>query len=281
VHPVGFTIPIQYECYAATDNLIFLQTAYGLKRTLTNIHTRPNNNTVDIQNWLFFGGPGNSVGITTGYGLDGPGIESRWGRDFPHLSRPSLLWNGYRFFPEGRKWPGRDADPSPPSLKTSVGLYLYIPLGPSWPVKRVKRTYCFSVTVHDYCSTMHWRSNHRPMLHRKIIFLLYITTWNSHSLGAWHCFSGKSVSSVSTKHKVFVFKAISEWRYVMSVFKESVFLNRCQKNKNRTFLLKIKVCTRICFFLIQKNKYTTINGIFISILLQTPLWLTVLAKNVD
>jgi len=35
-------------------------------------------------------GPGSSVGITTGYGLDGPGIESRWGRDFPHLSRPSL-----------------------------------------------------------------------------------------------------------------------------------------------------------------------------------------------
>ena len=34
--------------------------------------------------------PGSSVGIATGYGLDGPGIESRWGRDFPHLSRPAL-----------------------------------------------------------------------------------------------------------------------------------------------------------------------------------------------
>jgi hypothetical protein len=30
------------------------------------------------------------VGIATGYGLDGPGIECRWGRDFPHLSRPAL-----------------------------------------------------------------------------------------------------------------------------------------------------------------------------------------------
>ena len=29
------------------------------------------------------GGPGSSVGIATDYGLDGPGIESRWGRDFP------------------------------------------------------------------------------------------------------------------------------------------------------------------------------------------------------
>jgi len=27
-------------------------------------------------------GPGSSVGIATGYGLDGPGIESLWGRDF-------------------------------------------------------------------------------------------------------------------------------------------------------------------------------------------------------
>ena len=35
-------------------------------------------------------GPGSSVGIVTGYGLDGPGMESRWGRDFPHLPRPAL-----------------------------------------------------------------------------------------------------------------------------------------------------------------------------------------------
>jgi hypothetical protein len=30
------------------------------------------------------------VGIATCYGLDCAGIESRWGRDFPHLSRPAL-----------------------------------------------------------------------------------------------------------------------------------------------------------------------------------------------
>jgi len=35
-------------------------------------------------------GPGSVVGIATAYGLDGPGIESRVGRDFPHLSRPAL-----------------------------------------------------------------------------------------------------------------------------------------------------------------------------------------------
>jgi hypothetical protein len=36
------------------------------------------------------GGPGSVVGTATGYWLDGPGIESRWRRDFPHLSRPAL-----------------------------------------------------------------------------------------------------------------------------------------------------------------------------------------------
>jgi hypothetical protein len=33
---------------------------------------------------------GSSVGIATGHGLDGPGIESRWRRDFSHTSRPAL-----------------------------------------------------------------------------------------------------------------------------------------------------------------------------------------------
>ena len=35
-------------------------------------------------------GRDSSVGIATRYGLDGPGIESRWRRDFPHPSRPAL-----------------------------------------------------------------------------------------------------------------------------------------------------------------------------------------------
>ena len=32
-----------------------------------------------------------AVGIATRYGLDGPGIESRWGRDFLHPATP-VLW---------------------------------------------------------------------------------------------------------------------------------------------------------------------------------------------
>jgi hypothetical protein len=65
-------------------------------------------------------GPGSVAGIPTDYGLDGPRIESRWGRDFPHLSRPALgptqppvQWVSGLSRGKGR--PGRDADPSPPS----------------------------------------------------------------------------------------------------------------------------------------------------------------------
>jgi hypothetical protein len=48
-----------------------------------------------------------SVGIATRYGLEGPGIESRWGeifRTIPDRLRgpPSLLYHGYRLFPGGK-----------------------------------------------------------------------------------------------------------------------------------------------------------------------------------
>jgi hypothetical protein len=51
------------------------------------------------------------VGIATRYGLEGPRIESLWGeifRTYPDRLRgpPSLLYNGYRVFPEGKG--GRD-----------------------------------------------------------------------------------------------------------------------------------------------------------------------------
>jgi len=44
-----------------------------------------------------------SVGIATRYG---PGIESRWERDFPHLpwGPHSILYNGYRIIPGGVDW---------------------------------------------------------------------------------------------------------------------------------------------------------------------------------
>ena len=74
---------------------------------------RGNNIKVDLKN---VDGPGSVVGIATGYGLDGPGIESRCGEIFRTCpdrtwGPPRLLYNGYRVFPEGKKRPVRDADP--------------------------------------------------------------------------------------------------------------------------------------------------------------------------
>ena len=44
-------------------------------------------------------GRDSSVGIATPYGMDGPGIKSRWDRDFPHpfgptlgSTQPPILW---------------------------------------------------------------------------------------------------------------------------------------------------------------------------------------------
>ena len=65
-------------------------------------------------------GPGSVVGIETGYGLDGPGIESRWERDFPHLTRrvlgpthPPVQW--VPDLSRGKERPGSGTDPSPSS----------------------------------------------------------------------------------------------------------------------------------------------------------------------
>ena len=65
-------------------------------------------------------GPGSSFGIATDYGLDGPGIESRWGARFSARpdrpwGPPSLLYNVYWVFPGSKVRPGLAADHSPPS----------------------------------------------------------------------------------------------------------------------------------------------------------------------
>jgi hypothetical protein len=82
------------------------------------------------------------VGVATRYGLDGPGIESWWGRDFPHPSRlalgstqPPIQWVPGLF--PGVERPGHGVDHPPPSsaeVKETVELHLYSPSGPSWPV---------------------------------------------------------------------------------------------------------------------------------------------------
>ena len=68
-------------------------------------------------------GPGSSVGIATGYGLDGPGIESRWGaRFFAPVqtglgAHPSSCTMGMGFFPGVKS--GRGLMLTPHSLLVS------------------------------------------------------------------------------------------------------------------------------------------------------------------
>ena len=83
-----------------------------------------------------------SVGIVTGYGLEGSGIETRWGARFSapvptgpgaHLASCTM---GTGSFPGVEtagvwRWP---STPSCSEVKGRVALYLYSPYGPSWPV---------------------------------------------------------------------------------------------------------------------------------------------------
>ena len=87
------------------------------------------------------GGCDSSVGIATHYGLDGPGIESRWGARFSAPvqtgpgAHPASYTTGTGSFP-GIKQPRCGVDHLCPSAKVEgrMELYIYFPSGPSWPV---------------------------------------------------------------------------------------------------------------------------------------------------
>jgi len=57
-----------------------------------------------------------SVGTATRYRIDGPGIESRWGARISAAvqtdpgAHPAPLYDGYRVYFPGVKWPGRGFD---------------------------------------------------------------------------------------------------------------------------------------------------------------------------
>jgi hypothetical protein len=81
--------------------------------------------------------------IATGYRLDGPGIESRWGgarfsvpvQTCPR-AHPASCKMGAKCLSRGVKRPGRGVDHPPhprAEVKERVELYLLPPSGPSWP----------------------------------------------------------------------------------------------------------------------------------------------------
>ena len=81
-----------------------------------------------------------SVGIATGYGVDGSGIESWWGARFSAPvqtgpeAHPASYIMGTRSFP-GQSGQGvaLTTHPSSAEVKERVELYLYSTSGPSWP----------------------------------------------------------------------------------------------------------------------------------------------------
>jgi len=81
-----------------------------------------------------------SVGIATGHGLDGPGIEYRCGTRFSspvqigsEAHPASYIMDTGSFL--GVMWPERGLDhPTSAELKERVELYLFSPSETSWPV---------------------------------------------------------------------------------------------------------------------------------------------------
>jgi hypothetical protein len=83
-------------------------------------------------------GRDSSIGIASRYGLDGPGIESRWGaRSSAPVHTDPGAQRRYRGI-HGGKAAGGGVDHPPPSkaeVKERVDLYLFSPSGPFWPVQ--------------------------------------------------------------------------------------------------------------------------------------------------
>jgi len=101
--------------------------------------------------WWACVGQDSSVGIATCYGLDSPGIESRWGARFSapvqtgHGAYPASYTMDTWSFP-GVKRPWRGVDHPPPSsaeVKERVELYLYFLSGPSCPFLGWLYLYCY------------------------------------------------------------------------------------------------------------------------------------------
>ena len=87
-------------------------------------------------------GRGSSVGIATGYGLDGQGIESRWEARFSapvqtgSEAHPASYTKGTGSFPGVNRLRRGVGHPlsSSAEVKERVELYLCSPSRPLWPV---------------------------------------------------------------------------------------------------------------------------------------------------
>jgi len=109
----------------------------------------------DIAEVLDICGPGSVVGIATGYGLDGPGIESRWGARFSAPvqtipgAHPASCTMGTGSFPGVES--GRGVTLTPHSLLMPWSRKSRaIPLLPLWAVRPVQ--------ILSACTMVHFTS---------------------------------------------------------------------------------------------------------------------------
>jgi len=128
---------------------------FELRRGLLYRNTDFLSNILKLSNswWI---GRDSSVGIATRYMVDGPGIDSRWARDFPHPSRPAL--RPTRVILRGKadgvcRWP---PTPSSAEVKERVEQYLCFTSGPvvEWSLHVLNSTcWRWSIVISHIAST--------------------------------------------------------------------------------------------------------------------------------
>ena len=172
-------------------------------------------------------GPGSLVGIAIGYVLDGPGIESRWGQDFPHLFRPTgahpaSCKTGTGSFPGGKERPGRDFDPSsllvPWPRKSRA-----IPLLPLWAVRPVQSL--------SACTKLHF-TFYVYRLHRIIFTDTGIhRDWGSHCKQKWCLLPHNCATWTLKSHRCSLSNFIT-WTSADAVMQMSVFWDKTSSSSS-------------------------------------------------
>ena len=189
-------------------------------------------------------GRDSSAGLAT-RGLDGPRIESRLRKNFPHPSTPALgptqppvQWVS-GLFPGGKavgawRWP-----PTPDSaqVKERVELYLYSPSGPSWRVTGRPLPFKFwhrLVVWDSLCPSVTWQQN-------CFIFVAnYISKWRTYCLlnyalrpvlfktcvcrCKWDAVSVCRYEMSENQGRIKLFGAPRQWKHFRPLF-QAVFLS--------------------------------------------------------